>query len=343
MCRSLFFALLIAAAPSACAAGEQPDNDFVCGTIFRGHLVSHRPEACADICIYASEFNGYVTHILRIPVGALQPGVTSQPSSLALHKDRLFYDYHEQSYGGGPIPHIQEKIRQLSVPSLCAGHFEPVDADGRTPANGFLVDWLWRELGSDQEKRLKSRDERRTELFRDIVAQGDQVLLRFEVVYEPCHEGAARMTVYRLEREYDKRAKQWKSVAMKEVESFDAHFAEPFQAVVIEGTYFFITHSGKLYRAQPREGGLPRIDDLIYDKPQGRIHGLITDANSEKPGYFIFVRDEKGWYYVRLHKQIAPIRYEGKDPPKGQLPYETAFGFAQVLIDRKEVTIPPAR
>jgi hypothetical protein len=317
-----------------CAA-DTPLPPFVHGIVYRHYLVSHAPEAATAVRIHATDLTSdWITHTLRVTEQ------TDHSASIAVRDKRLWLAYHSVT-PASVAPIVEEHLRHYSVNAFCGGEFISVNADGKSPREGLVVDWLWHELGTDQLSRLEKVSGLGAILQRDIVPIGEQAVLRFELVIpwpKPGQAPTGRMRVIRIESVHDVTKKQWKPVEATVLEDFDVGFTEPFQAVVVGKEYYFLTHSGNLFNVGPAELGKPRRCMPYWGPGQGRLSALIMDAN--KGSSFVFGQDDKGWFYAKLGPGLERQRFNGAVPKDRAYPYETAVELARVLISKEEITLP---
>ena len=182
----------------------------------------------------------------------------------------------------------------------------------------------------------------------------DLAALRFELTFTRTMDKPTRkprMTIFRLERTRDpkKRAPpdprskplhddDWPNAEIKQIEEFPVEFREPFDAVILDKDYVFITHTGRMYRAVPPADGKVRRAEEVKTLP-GRIAAVITDTNH--PGqHWLVCHEGEGLRFVPLHKDGKEVRIAKCRKWSQPLPYEPVLEYAQILVREKAIRIP---
>jgi hypothetical protein len=93
-------------------------------------------------------------------------------------------------------------------------------------------------------------------------------------------------TCYSVRARWNKEEKRWDSREERDECSIDVDFREPFQALSRGEDYYFLTASGKLYRAPRPAKGKHRKLQTIWDDKRSPITAHITDADKNRTFLF---------------------------------------------------------
>jgi hypothetical protein len=148
------------------------------------------------------------------------------------------------------------------------------------------------------------------------------------------------LTVYDFTGAWDAKEKQWKSDrAWQKVETIDVGFREPFQVLEKGGDYYFVTSSGRLYRAPPCERDQPRLMKSVWDDAKRPIVAFLTDADAGKT-YVFCAPEKKGEkaVYFELGEKAEPVPYNLETVPafKPNNPASRLLGYARILTEDKK-------
>src|SRR5579864_2669433 len=293
---SRFFAtfFVLAISPSVLLADPKAEP-LVRGVVYGHHGIAHA-RTVGELRVYVWDWTGRdADHVFTYC------GDIDEPSTVAVRSSRVWLDRKV----GRELVFVDESIYRSAAEPFLAGHNFPIDSDGgKWPHFGF-VGLFWNEPHSGRVERLAESFGKDTTMFRDIVAVGNHEITRFELTGKLGEQKDARMTIYRIEEQYDNKNKRWNSPVVTEIEQFKAPRVEPFAAVIVGQDYYFITDSGKLWHAPPKQAGQARRAEEKWDHADSRLKALVSDSNNEG-GHFVFGQDEKGWYYMKLGRDDQP-------------------------------------
>ncbi len=141
----------------------------------------------------------------------------------------------------------------------------------------------------------------------------------------------------------DPKSKLWQAT-WKEGEKFDSSFQEPFQAYQQGEDYYFLTRSGKLYRAAKSDKG-PRRMTALWDDPRRPARLVLQDAGSGRLFALVPARPGKPdeLSYVELGPRLVFQPYDPTIITRVEKPAEhkLAIEFARFLIAKKLIRLKP--
>jgi hypothetical protein len=145
----------------------------------------------------------------------------------------------------------------------------------------------------------------------------------------------------------------WLTDEEREECTLDVAFREPFQALARrrgDGGYYFLTTSGRLFRAPPPVKGKRHREVVpVWDDPRSPITAIMTDADGGRT--FLFLdRGPKGVGGPFVFEMADGVRLRPYDPKlfregeQGPLQFRRVVGFARVLVALGYVSdaAPPA-
>lgn len=143
------------------------------------------------------------------------------------------------------------------------------------------------------------------------------------------------LTVHEHTGHWDAKKKAWVDGPWKRGEEITVGFEEPFQALEQDGTYYFVTDSGKLYAAPKATAkGKPRPMKAVWDDKARPLSTFVTDADAGRT--FLFTKPGKAgekavWF--ELAEKAAPTEYDPAKLPaaKGDEPLRTVLRHARFL------------
>lgn len=172
----------------------------------------------------------------------------------------------------------------------------------------------------------------------DIIPLAKESMLSFYRVIQPQgrRQGEQPMEVWET-RDF--------KIPWTKKEEFPCHIEEHFRGYVgSDGTYYFVTESGKVYMAPMVAPGIRRLEPLWTDKWKP-IHAVIEDVDRGKtfvfggePGRRLAENEEKRFFYFELQKKPVVKEFVSKDVPvvEGPSAAQTVFAYARMLKDKGE-------
>jgi hypothetical protein len=147
-------------------------------------------------------------------------------------------------------------------------------------------------------------------------------------------------TVYRYEGKWDKAGQKWEERPWVKHESIAVGFREPFQALGQGDDYYFVTRSGKLFRAPKAPGGQPRKLEAVWDDPKRPVTAFLTDADAGRTFLFVPAKPAGGQpAFFELAPKPELVEYDpaAVPRPKAAEPRRTLLHYARILIALKKV------
>jgi|GEM_PF-3219079 hypothetical protein len=148
------------------------------------------------------------------------------------------------------------------------------------------------------------------------------------------------LTVFRhkYKVEWDAKEKHWIGT-WERVEKIEVGFRERFRLVGQGDDYYFVTASGKLYRAPKPDKGKDRKMETVWDDKKRPIVSFITDADADRT--FLFCKpdkDGKGVYFEMSDKP-DPQPYDAAKIPeaKPEDPLPAVLAYAKLLVADKKI------
>jgi hypothetical protein len=147
-------------------------------------------------------------------------------------------------------------------------------------------------------------------------------------------------TVHRYQTRWDAKAKRWQQGRWVEEGSIQVGFREPFWALGRGEDFYFVTRSGRLYRAPRPAKGKDRSIEAVWDAPGRPITAMLSDAGSGRSFLFVPPAAAKGRpAFFELAPKPKLVEY---DPaavplPRSAGPDRTLLHLARVLVALKKV------
>jgi hypothetical protein len=262
-----------------------------------------------------------------------------------------------------PIPESEPLLR-YDLPSLLKGKLaDQAGVPRREAAPPFAVNT------AASLARLRGRDvdaEYEFEIHYDFLPVGSVGVFQFVLTDVPAQgpekrptpsipdaEGAPEapakpkpwpwsFTAYRYEGRWDQARKKWRKRPWTKAEAIRVGFREPFQALGRGQDYYFVTRSGKLFRAPEAAGGKPRNLEAVWDDPKRPITAFLTDADTGRA--FLFLPPAKGGgkpAFFELAAKAKPVEYDpGAVPlPPYDEPHRGLLHKARILWALKKVAV----
>ena len=177
---------------------------------------------------------------------------------------------------------------------------------------------------------------------------GETALLGATVLGDPTEEEkrAPRwsLTCYSTRSRWDAEVGHWRSQGWSEECKLEVRFKEAFQALAKGDDYYFVTSSGKLFRAgKPAKRGQARKVEPVWTDPDRRIAAFVTDADTNRT--FLFCKPAKPGgkpSYFELGPKPKPVEYDPKavKAPKAEGSLGTVLLCARVLVKDGKVKLP---
>ncbi len=148
------------------------------------------------------------------------------------------------------------------------------------------------------------------------------------------------MHPFRREGRWDAKAERWAVTVGKAEPPFPVPFCEEFYAFVRKDVFYFLTASGKLYRAPEPASGRPRAVEEAWCDKKYPIVAVIDDADAGKT--YLFAKNTKEGsthdFYFELE---SPGRFDAfarasLKPARGTPPLKMLLEYTQVLGRMKE-------
>jgi hypothetical protein len=119
-------------------------------------------------------------------------------------------------------------------------------------------------------------------------------------------------------------------------------FQEPFQVLGRGKGYYFVTRSGKLYRAPPAAKGKPRRLEAVWADRRRPIEALLTDVDGGRT--YLFCRPAKGGErptFFELGPKPRPVAYKLAAARPGQRPevLTRLLRYADTLVALKRLQL----
>jgi hypothetical protein len=146
--------------------------------------------------------------------------------------------------------------------------------------------------------------------------------------------------LFDFKNKWDTKAQNWPDGTWKRIGVIEARFHEQFNALSKGDDYYFVTQSGRLYRAPKPDKGTDRKMDTVWKDDQRPIVAFITDADADRS--FLFCKpdkDGKGVYFEMSDKP-DPQSYEASKVPEAKPddPLPAVLAYAKILVADKKIT-----
>jgi hypothetical protein len=148
------------------------------------------------------------------------------------------------------------------------------------------------------------------------------------------------LTVYRYEAKWDKAGQKWEERPWVKHESIEVGFREPFQALGRGQDYYFVTRSGKLYRAPQAARVRPRRLEAVWDDPKRPVTAFLTDADAGRTFLFVPAKPAGGQpAFFELAPKPELVEYDPAAVPRPKVaePRRTLLHHARILIALKKI------
>jgi hypothetical protein len=143
------------------------------------------------------------------------------------------------------------------------------------------------------------------------------------------------LTVFRYRCTWDAEKKQWGERKSSREGEIAVGFREPFHALSKGDDYYFLTDSGRLYRAPKPKEGADRAMECVWDDAKQPITAFLTDANADRSFLFCKPAEEGGkGVYFELSDKPEPRAYDASAVPaaKADDPLPGVRAYAKLLL-----------
>jgi hypothetical protein len=150
------------------------------------------------------------------------------------------------------------------------------------------------------------------------------------------------LTVHAYEAKWDKASRSWVGGRWQREESIEVRFREPFQVLGRGKGYYFVTRSGKLYRAPPAAKGKPRQLEAVWADRRRRIEVFLTDVDGGRT--YLFCRPAKEGErptFFELGPKPRPVPYDLAPARPGKRPevLTRLLRYADTLVALKRLQL----
>jgi hypothetical protein len=147
-------------------------------------------------------------------------------------------------------------------------------------------------------------------------------------------------TIHRYDGRWKQKDKEWGNGKWTKEGTIEIGFIEPFQALVKEEDYFFVTESRRLFVARKPTKGSERKLTAVWNEPDRPITAILTDADADRTFLFVAAK-EKGGKPAFFELSDKP-KLEEYDPasvplPRLEEPHRTLLHLARILAAQKKI------
>jgi hypothetical protein len=150
------------------------------------------------------------------------------------------------------------------------------------------------------------------------------------------------LRVHSYEAKWSKASRSWVSGPWQREESIEVVFKEPFQVLGRGEGYYFVTRSGRLFRAPPAAKGKPRRLEAVWADRRRPIEALLTDADGGRT--YLFCRPAKKGErptFFELGPKPRPVAYKLAAARPGKRPEALTrlLRYADTLVALKRLQL----
>jgi hypothetical protein len=147
------------------------------------------------------------------------------------------------------------------------------------------------------------------------------------------------LTIHSCRNTWDADKQIWGDPRWRREGTIDVGFTEGFHALGKGDDYYFLTVSGKLYRAPKPDKGDDRKMETVWDDAKRPVVAFITDADADRT--FLFCKpgaDGKGVYF-EMDAKPDPQPYDGSKVPEAKAddPLPAVLAYAKTLLADKRI------
>jgi hypothetical protein len=251
-----------------------------------------------------------------------------------------------------PLPD-SEPLSRYDLPSLLKG--KAVDQPG-VPVRPGATSFAGNPPAAGARLRAyKAETEHRFAIHYDYLPAGGLRVRQFVLTDAPSADAGAghiregpggrgmwpwSFTTHRYEGKWDKAGRKWERRPWAQEESIEVGFREPFQVLGRGQDYYFVTRSGKLFRAPKPAGGGARKLGAVWADPKRPVTAFITDADTGRAFLFVPPKGKGGRpAFFELAPEPELVEYDPRAvrlPPYDE-PHRTALHLARILWSLKKV------
>jgi hypothetical protein len=150
------------------------------------------------------------------------------------------------------------------------------------------------------------------------------------------------LRVHSCEAKWSKASRSWVGGPWQREESIEVGFKEPFQVLGRGEGYYFVTRSGRLFRAPPAAKGKPRRLEAVWADRRRPIEALLTDVDGGRT--YLFCRPGKEGEkptFFELGPKPRPVAYELAAARPGKRPevLTRLLRYADTLLALKRLQL----
>jgi hypothetical protein len=162
------------------------------------------------------------------------------------------------------------------------------------------------------------------------------------IIRNPKHRWSLRC--YSVRARWDDDNERYEPEGWRAEGTIEVRFKESFQALSKGEDFYFVTRSGKLFRAPKPKEGKDRKMETVWNKPDQRINTFITDVDTNRT--FLFCAPAQAGArptYFELGPKPKPVSYDPTSvkQPKTKGPLGTVLLCSRVLLKDKMIKIAP--
>jgi hypothetical protein len=148
------------------------------------------------------------------------------------------------------------------------------------------------------------------------------------------------LSVHGYRTRWSAKKKEWQRGQWEPEGTIDVAFKESFQLLGKDSAYYFVTRSGKVYKAPKPAKGKHRKMVPIWTDPERRVVAFITDGDANR--HFFFVRPAKAGDKPAFFELADKPKLTAYDPaavkrPKAEEPLASVLYYARVPLARKKI------
>jgi hypothetical protein len=147
-------------------------------------------------------------------------------------------------------------------------------------------------------------------------------------------------TIYHYEGRWDVKNKVWDLRRWSREGSIQVGFREPFWALGRGDDFYFLTRSGKLFRAPKPAKGKDRAIEAVWGAPGRPITAVLGDAGSGRTFLFVPPAAGKGkpaFFELAPKPKLGEYDPAAVPPPRSAGPDRALLHLARVLVALKKV------
>jgi hypothetical protein len=150
------------------------------------------------------------------------------------------------------------------------------------------------------------------------------------------------LTVHSYEAKWDKASRSWVGGPWRKEESIEVVFREPFQVLGRGADYYFVTRSGRLFRAAKAAKGKPRRLEAVWSDRRRPIEAFLTDVEGGRT--YLFCRPAKEGEkptFFELGPKPRPVAYDLAAARPGKRPevLTRLLRYADTLLALKRLQL----